>query len=176
MNCVFNTACCVPERLMRTQSHEHVRHGGHHDTQEGVWLMVRPDGSFALFGITECNEGTVVFAVPLDCIESASDSVKACGIYQDIKLMLLPICSLDSISHNACDRRLLEVDQVNVGPVVHLEIAALEWHASRAKTVVLGDETFCRLRIVHSLTDLVCYKLRVKLICLSICVRVGEDS
>ena len=53
------------------------------------------------------------------------------------------------------DRRLLEVDEMHVVPVVGLVVVGLERHPLHAEAVVLGDQFLGDDRVVHPGADLV---------------------
>src|SRR5580700_871444 len=63
-------------------------------------------------------------------------------------LVLMPFGVIRSIGVS------VDVDDLDVGLVVDLEVAALERHASGAETVVLRDQLLGRGRVLDALADL----------------------
>ena len=61
---------------------------------------------------------------------------------------------LDAVRGDALDRRLVDVDELDVGLVVDLEVAALERHAAGAEAVVLRDQLLGHGRVLDALADL----------------------
>ena len=69
-------------------------------------------------------------------------------------LVLIPV------GRDALDRRLVDVDQFDVGLVIDLEVAALERHPAGAEAVIFRDQLFGDGRILDPLADLAGEKVR----------------
>ena len=66
---------------------------------------------------------------------------------------------LNAARRDALDRRLVDVDQLDVRLVVDLVIPGFERHPARAEAVVLRDQLFGDDRVMDALTDLARDKL-----------------
>jgi hypothetical protein len=159
LHCVFDTSRGIAKGLMGAERHEHVGHRRYSDAEEGMRLVVRPNSSLAVLTVATGDKGTIALAVPFDCVESAGNCIEASGVDQNVQPVLLAVRGLDAVCHDAGDGSLLQVDEIDVGLIVRLEVAALKRYSLCSKPMVLGDETVRRLRIVHSLTNLLSHIL-----------------
>jgi hypothetical protein len=92
-------------------------------------------------------------AADVDAVEGAGDRVEPGRVDDDVEFVL-GVAGLDAGRGDALDRRLVDVDQLDVGLVVDLEIAALERHAAGAEAVVLRDQLLGDSRVLDPLADL----------------------
>ncbi len=91
-------------------------------------------------------------AADVDVIEGAGDGVEAGGIDDDVELVVA-LRGAQPARRHACQRRLPEIDQVDVGPIVGLVVPGLERHALHAEAVVPGDQRLGRLRVLDPSPD-----------------------
>src|SRR5205807_4439679 len=78
------------------------------------------------------------------------------------------IAGPDALGRNALDRRLGDVNELDVGLVVDLEIAALERHPAGAEAVVFRDQLLGDGWILDPLADLAREEIRDQLVGLAV--------
>src|SRR6185503_18176725 len=83
----------------------------------------------------------------------ARDGVEPGRVDDDVELVFLPV-GLNATFRHTLDRRLVDIDELDVGLIEDFVVAVLERRPARAETVVLRDEPFGDNRIVHTLTNL----------------------
>src|SRR5262249_52271229 len=84
------------------------------------------------------------------------------------------IAGFDTGRSDALNRRLVDVDELDVGLVVDLEVAAFERHAAGAEAVVLRDQLLGHRRVLDPLVDLARDEIRDQRIGLAIHQDVAE--
>src|SRR4030095_1487740 len=109
----------------------------------------------------------------VDAVEGTGDRVETGRVDDDVELVL-GVASLDAGRGDALNRRLVEVDQLDVGLVIDLEIAAFERYAARAEAVIFRDQLLGDHRIRDPLADLAREKIRDQLVGLAVHQDVAE--
>src|SRR5207237_7369186 len=90
------------------------------------------------------------------------------GRVDDNVELVLGRAGLDAGQGNAFDRRFGDVDQLDVGLVVDLEVAAFERHAAGAEAMIFRDQLLGDRRILDPLTDLARDEIRNKFVGLAV--------
>jgi hypothetical protein len=101
----FGSARKVAEPSVRAYHHQQVRKALDHDILQPAFIDA-PD---------------------INAVETAGDGVEAGRVDDDVEF-LLGIAGLDALGRDAFDRRLVYVDQSDVGPVVDLMVPGLQRH------------------------------------------------
>ena len=102
--------------------------------------------------------------------EGAGDGVEARGVDDNVEF-IITFAGAQPGFRDAHDRRLADVDQVDVGPVVGLEIARLHRDALYTKAVIPRNELLGDFRILDAPADTVGDVLRK----LGVGLLVGEN-
>src|SRR5271165_1707439 len=89
----------------------------------------------------------------IDAVKGAGQRVETGRVDYDVEFVL-GVAGLDAGRRYARDRRLVDVDELDVGLVVDLVVAALERHTAGAKAVVLRDQLLGDGRVLDPLADL----------------------
>src|SRR3954447_8798173 len=159
---VFGSPREVAEPGMRAHDHQHVRKALDENAEIGLRsilpLVLQPAS---------------VDAADIDAVETAGDRVEASGVDDDIERVLSVAC-LDAVGRDAPDRRLVDIDQFNIGLVVDLVVAGFERHAASAEAVVLRDQLLGYSRILDALPDLARDKIREQPVGLAVDQDVAE--
>src|SRR6516225_2922648 len=159
---VFGGTRKVAKPGMRAHHHQHVREAVHQDAEKGL----RPVLPLLL-------QRHPVHAADVDAIEGAGDRVETGRVNDDVELVFA-ITGFDARRGDALDRRLVDVDQLDVGLVVDLEIAAFERHAAGAEAMIIRDQPFGDDWILDALTGLACDEIRDQRIGLAVHQDVAE--
>src|SRR5215472_965371 len=109
----------------------------------------------------------------VDAVEGAGDRVKARRIDDDVEFVFC-VARLDAGRGDALDRRLVDVDELDVRLVIDLVVAAFERHSAGAETVVLRDQLLGDLRILDPLADLARDEIGDQRVCLAVHQDVAE--
>ena len=126
---------------LRAGRHQHVGEAVDHHAEEGR------DGGAPLVG-----ELLAADALDVDLVEGAGDGVEAGGIDDDVEVVVA-LGRAQARFGDAHERRLADVDQLDVGPVVGLEIARLHRHALHAEAVIARDQLLGDLGILDPPAD-----------------------
>ena len=161
LDVLLDAARHVAERraVVRPHQGEQVRKAGDLQAQIGA----RAVGPFVL-------ERLPAHPADVDPVEGAGDRVEARRVDQDVELVL-GSAGPDALGRNAFERRLVEIDQQDVGPVVGFIIAALQRHALGAERVVLGHQLFGDRGVVNACADFIAHELGER----GVGVQVGHD-
>src|SRR6516165_11611257 len=124
---VLDSAREVAEPSVRAHHHQQVGKAVNQDAEKGL-RPVLP----LLF------ERRGVHPTDVDAVKGAGDRVETGCVDYDVEFVL-GLAGLDAGRRYARDRGLVDVDELDIGLVVDLEIAALERDATGAKAVVLRD-------------------------------------
>src|SRR5262249_3522916 len=92
-------------------------------------------------------------AAEIDLVEAAGDGIEAGGIDDDVEFEFL-VAGLDAGGRDALDRRLRDVDQLDIVAIVDLVIEGLELQGPCAEAVVLRNELFGDPLVLDALADL----------------------
>src|SRR5262249_34926897 len=109
----------------------------------------------------------------VDTVEGAGDRVKAGRVDDDVE-RVFGVAGLDAGWGDAFDWRLGDVDQLDVGLVVDLEVAAFERHAAGAKAVVFRDQPLGYDRVFDALADLAGNEIRDQRVGLAVHQDIAE--
>src|SRR5205814_1400979 len=144
---VFGSAREVAEPRMRAHDHHHVREAVHQDPEKG--LRAVPPLLLQRHPIDPAD---------VNAVEAARDPVETGRVDDDVELVFgiagPDAPGLNPFGGDALDRRFGDVDELDVGLVVDLEVAAFERHTAGPETVIFRDQLLRDRRVLDALTDL----------------------
>src|ERR1700730_3025103 len=139
---VFGGARKVAEPGMRTHHHQHVGEVVHQNAEKGLRAVL----PFFL-------QRRSIDPADVDAVETAGDRVEAGGVDDNVEFVL-GIAGLDAGRGDAFDRRLGDVDQLEVWLVVVVGLSAFERYPAGAEAVFLRDQLLGDRRVLDALADL----------------------
>ena len=125
--------------------------GSHQHQHVGEALHLHPHECFRPT-LPLVLQGAATRATNVDAIEAAGDGVEPRRINDDIEVEGT-LGRAQSRRRDALDRRVLDVDEFDIGLVVDFEIPRFHGYAAGAEAVVLGDQLLGDFRIVHARAD-----------------------
>ena len=159
---VFGGAREVAEPGMRAHHHQHVRKAIDQDAEKGLRSV-----------LPLRLERHPVDPADVDAVEGTGDRVETGRVNDDVE-RVRGVAGRDAGRGDALDRGLGDVDQLDVGLVVHLEIAAFERHPTRAEAVIVRDQLLGDRRIRDPLADLAREEIRDQRVGLAVYQDVAE--
>ncbi|CAG9949186.1 unnamed protein product [Clonostachys rosea f. rosea IK726] len=111
--------------LMGTHDRQKVGHIWDGHAEEGVGTMIKPDSSLASGISRNAYQWAAILSFPVDSPEGTCDGIKPGRIDKNIELTQGAIACLDAGGLDCSNGGLLEIHQMDVGLVVHFEVAAL---------------------------------------------------
>src|SRR5216683_1815505 len=159
---VFRGARKVAEPGMRAHHHQHIGEVVHQNAEEGLRAVL----PFFL-------QQHPIDAPDIDAVETAGDRIEAGRVNDDVEFVL-GVAGLDAGRSDALDRRLGDVDQLDVGLVVDLEVAAFERYPAGAEAVVFRDQLFGDRRVLDAPADLAGDEIRDQRVGLAVNQDIAE--
>src|SRR3984893_10801955 len=159
---VFGGARKVAEPGMRTHHHQHIGEAVHQNAEKGLRAVL----PFFL-------QRRSIDAPDVDAVETAGDRVEAGRVNDDVEFVL-GAAGLDAGRGDAFDRRLGDVDQLDVGLVVDLEVAAFERYPAGAEAMIFRDQLLGDDRVLNPLADLAGDEIRDQRVRLAVHQDVAE--
>ena len=142
LDAIFGSARVISEPGMRAHRHQKVRETFHQYAEIGLRAV-----------FPQILQPHAVDAADVDAIKGAGDRVKPSRVDDDVEIVF-GVAGLDAVRRDALDRRLVDVDEFDVGLIVNLVIPGFERHPAGAEAMVLRDQLFGDHGVFNALADL----------------------
>src|SRR6185312_6155411 len=142
LDAVFGGARKVAEPGVWTHHHQHVGE----TLRQNAEIGLRTIAPLVL-------QAAVVHSPYIDAVETAGDRVEAGRVDDEVEC-IFGIAGAYARGRNALDRSFVDIDQLDVGLVIDLEIMRLQRDAAGAEAVVLRDQLVGHRGVLYALTDL----------------------
>src|SRR5438045_5985074 len=162
LDAIFGSARVVSEPGMRAHRHQKVRETFHQYAEIGLRAV-----------FPQILQPHAIDAPDVDAIKGAGDRVKPGRVDDDVEIVFA-VAGLDAVRRDALDRRLVDVDEFDVGLVVNLVIPGFERHPAGAEAMVLRDQLFGDHGVFNALADLARDEVGGQLVGLAIGQHVAE--
>src|ERR1051325_6076940 len=162
LDAVFGGPGIIAKAGMRAHRHEEVGKALNEDAEISLW-PVCPD----------ILEPHAVCTANVDPVEGAGDSVEPGRINDDVEFVVA-VAGLNAGCGDALNRRLVDIDELDVGLVVDFVIPGFEGYAAGAEAVVFRDQLLRRNRVLDALADFLGDKLGGQAVRFTVGQRVAE--